>query len=64
MRYDCLLIDVLNVAHRYFNHEKEKPEFVSKKQVFKQAVCNFINKVRAARKGVSSFNWRRVSFIR
>ena len=50
MRYDCLLIDVLNVAHRYFNHEKEKPEFVSKKQVFKQAVCNFINKVEQLEK--------------
>lgn len=45
MRYDCILIDVLNVAHRYFNHGKESPSFVSKKQVFKQSVCNFIEKI-------------------
>jgi|LSQX01.1.fsa_nt_gb hypothetical protein len=50
MRYDCLIVDVLNVAHRYFNYEKEKPAFVSKKQVFKQAVCNFIEKLEQLEK--------------
>lgn len=50
MRYDCLIIDTLNVAHRYFNYEKEKPAFVSKKQVFKQSVCNFINKIEQLEK--------------
>lgn len=50
MRYDYIIIDVLNVAHRYFNHAKESPSFVSKKQVFKKSVCNFITKVEQLEK--------------
>lgn len=42
MRYDAIVVDVANVAHRVFDHKKESPSYVSKKQVYKQAVCNFI----------------------
>ncbi len=45
MRYDALLIDAMNFAYRTFDHKKETPSFVSKKQVFKGAVRNFINRV-------------------
>jgi len=42
MRYDCLIVDVANVAHRVFDHKNDTASFVSKKQVYKRAVCNFI----------------------
>ena len=44
-RYDNIIIDVANYAYRVFNHKKDKPSTVSKKQVYKQAVCNFIQAV-------------------
>jgi len=45
MRYDALIIDSNNFAYRVFNHRQEAPSYVSKKQVYKKAVCNFITKV-------------------
>ncbi len=45
MRYDRLIIDVANLAYRVFQHRDERPAAVSKKSVYKNAVCNFIRKV-------------------
>lgn len=45
MRYDCLIIDVHNLAYRTFNYKKEVPYYVSKKQVYKKSICAFINKI-------------------
>jgi len=44
-RYDTLIIDVMNFAYRTFQHKQELPTYVSKKQVYKNAVCNFIKKL-------------------
>lgn len=44
-RYDRLLIDVHNIAHRVFDHKKMKPSTVSKKLVYKEAVANFIKAI-------------------
>lgn len=49
-RYDTILIDVANFAYRVFEHKKDKPSAVSKKQVYKKAVCNFINAVEELRR--------------
>lgn len=45
MRYDVIIIDANNYAYRTFNHRQETPACVSKKLVYKKAICNFINKV-------------------
>lgn len=44
-RYDALIIDVNNFAYKVFDHRKDRPSAVSKKQVYKKAVCNFIQAV-------------------
>lgn len=49
-RYDTLVIDANNFAYRVFEHKKDKPSAVSKKQVYKKAVCNFINAVDELRR--------------
>lgn len=49
-RYDALLIDVNNFAYTVFDHKAEKPATVSKKQVYKKAVCNFIEAVTELKK--------------
>lgn len=49
-RYDTIIVDVANFAYRVFDHKKDKPSAVSKKQVYKKAVCNFINAIEALRK--------------
>jgi hypothetical protein len=46
MRYDTLLVDVANFAYRTFDHRKERVSYVSKKSIYKQAVCNFITALR------------------
>ncbi len=45
MRYDCLIIDTFNLAYRVFDHRKEMPSSVAKKQVYKKAIANFIQTV-------------------
>lgn len=45
VKYDNLIIDVMNTAYRTFNHKAESPAYVSKKAVYKKAVCNFIRKI-------------------
>lgn len=44
-RYDAILVDCNNFAYRTFQHKKDKPSTVSKKQVYKKAVCNFISAI-------------------
>ncbi len=45
MKYDALLIDVLNLFHRVSIHKTEASNLVSKKKVYKKSICNFITKV-------------------
>lgn len=49
-RYDRLLIDVHNIAHRVFKHKSETSSYVSKKKVYKQAIANFIRTIEALEK--------------
>ena len=50
MRYDAIIIDSNNFAYRAFGaYRKESPSFISKKQVFKNAVRNFIGRVEELR---------------
>lgn len=42
MRYDSLVVDVMNIAYRVFDHKNDTASYVSKKQVYKKAISNFI----------------------
>ena len=44
-RYDCIVIDSVNFAYRVFKHKGETPVKLSKKTVYKDSICNFINAV-------------------
>lgn len=48
-KYNTLIIDVMNVAYRVFNHKNEAPTHVAKKQVFRHAVANFIKTISQLR---------------
>ncbi len=45
MKYDALLIDVMNVFYRTSVHKTESSNLVSKKKVYKKSIVNFIKKV-------------------
>jgi hypothetical protein len=49
MRYDCLIIDVHNMAHMLFNINKDSLTSVSKKQVYKNLVRDFISRIETLR---------------
>ena len=44
-RYDALVIDSVNFAYRTFKIEGETPVRISKKTVYKDSICNFIDSV-------------------
>lgn len=44
-RYDALVIDSVNFAYRTFKIESETPVRISKKTIYKDSICNFIDKV-------------------
>lgn len=44
-RYDCLVIDSVNFAYRVFHNKKETPVRLSKKTVYKESICAFIDAV-------------------
>lgn len=44
-KYNTLILDVMNLAYRVFDHRHESPTRVAKKQVFQHAIVNFINTV-------------------
>lgn len=46
MRFDCLLVDVVNVVYKFYNRE-ERPSYVSKKQVYKDLVASFIKYIES-----------------
>ncbi len=45
MKYDAVLIDVLNVFYRVSVHKTEPSNLVSKKKVYKKSIANFIEKI-------------------
>jgi len=45
MRYHNILLDVVNMAYRVFTHKQEQANPVGKKQVYKQSIKAFIDKV-------------------
>lgn len=45
MKYDCLIIDTVNLAYKVFNTSQEKPLLINKKSVYKESVVNFIKMV-------------------
>jgi hypothetical protein len=56
MRYDNLLIDVVNVAYRTFTHKSEQAAIVGKKQVYKDSIANFIRKIEELKKELLHFD--------
>lgn len=44
-RYDNLVIDSVNFAYRVFHNRKENPVRLSKKTVYKDLICSFIDSV-------------------
>ena len=44
-KYDALVIDSVNFAYRTFKIEGETPVRISKKTVYKDSICNFIDSV-------------------
>lgn len=45
MRYDNLLIDVVNVAYRTFTHKTENASQVGKKQIYRVSIASFVRKI-------------------
>lgn len=51
MKYECLIIDTVNLAYKTFlKKEENKIELISKKPVYKDSICNFIRAVENLRK--------------
>lgn len=44
-RYDNIVIDSVNFAYRVFKHKGETPVLLSKKNVYRESICTFINAV-------------------
>lgn len=44
-KYDALIIDSVNFAYKSFKINEEEPVRISKKTVYKDSICNFINSV-------------------
>lgn len=44
-RFDNIIIDTVNLAYKTFHTKEETPSLVSKKQVYKESICSFINSV-------------------
>lgn len=44
-KYDALIIDSVNLAYKTFKIEGETPVRISKKTVYKDSICNFIDSV-------------------
>ncbi len=45
MKYDAIIIDTMNVFYRVSEFRNESSSLISKKKVYKQAICNFIKKI-------------------
>lgn len=46
-KYDALVIDSVNFAYRTFKMKEETPLRISKKSVYKNSICNFIDAVES-----------------
>ena len=44
-KYDAIVIDSVNFAYKTFKINDELPVRISKKTVYKDSICNFINSV-------------------
>ena len=55
-RYDCLVVDSVNFAYRLFQRNKEVAVRLSKKTVYKDLICSFIESIEDLRRKYMSHN--------